>query len=70
MDNSETFFTCQNRPCCELQMRVASCLYFASYELRVALIVRVTSCELNERCELEAQKCELKPKMRVACFLL
>ena len=46
-------------------MRVASCLYFASYELRVdlfcelrvALIMRVASCELNERCELETQKC-------------
>ena len=57
-------------------MRVASCLYYASYELRVGLIVRVAlimqvaSCELNESCELEAQKCELKPKVRVACFLL
>ena len=61
---------------CELRVADASCLYFASYDLRVALIVRVTSCayyascELNERCELETQKCELKPKMRVACFLL
>ena len=55
---------------CELQMRVASCLCFVSYELRVALIMRVASCELNERCELETQKCELKTKVRVACFLL
>ena len=57
-------------------MRVASCLCFASYELRIALIMRVASCELrvascelNERCELETQKCELKPNVRVACFL-
>ena len=28
-------------------MRVASCLHFASYELRVALTVRVTICELH-----------------------
>ena len=40
---------------CEL--RVASCTYYAS-------------CELNESCELETQKCELKPKLRVACFPL
>ena len=57
-------------------MRVASCLYFASYELQVAFILRVASCtyyascELNESCELETQKCELKPKLRVACILL
>ena len=49
-------------------MRVA--YVFASYDLRVSLIMRVASCELNERCELETQKCELKPKVRVACFLL
>ena len=59
---------------CELRvayiLRVTSCTYCASYELRVALIMRVASCELNERCELETQKCELKPKVRVACFLL
>ena len=59
---------------CELlmfcELRVTSCTCCASYVLRVALIVRVTSCELNERCELETQKCELKPKVRVACFLL
>ena len=51
-------------------LRVTSCIYCASYELRVALIMRVASCELNERCELETQKCELKPKVRVACLLL
>ena len=59
---------------CELlifcELRVTSCSYCASYELRVAIIMRVASCELNERCELETQKCELKPKVRVACFLL
>ena len=59
---------------CELlifcELRVTSCTYCANYELRVALIMRVASCELNERCELETQKCELKPKVRVACFLL
>ena len=59
---------------CELlifcELRVTSCTYCASYELRVALIMRVASCELNERCELETHKCELKPKVRVACFLL
>ena len=61
---------------CELQMRVASCLYFVSCELRVALIERVASCtyyascELDESYELESQQCELKPKLQVACFLL
>ena len=65
---------------CELlmfcELRVTSCTYCASYELRVELIMRVTSCELNERCELETQKCELetqkcelKPKVRVTGFL-
>ena len=39
-------------------------------ELRVALIMRVASCELNESCELETQKCKLKPKLRVFCFPL
>ena len=45
---------------CELlifcELRVTSCTYCASYELRVALIMRVASCELNKRCELETQK--------------
>ena len=58
--------SCELHILCEL--RVTSCIYSASYELRVALIMRVASCELNERCELETQKCELKPKVRVACF--
>ena len=44
---------------CELllfcELRVTSCICFASYELRVALIMRVASCELNESCELETQ---------------
>ena len=46
-------------------------------ELRVALIVRVASCELHllrelrvASCELETPMCELKPTLRVACFLL
>ena len=51
-------------------LRVTSCSYCGSYVLRVALIMRAASCELNESCELETQKCELKPKLRVACFLL
>ena len=42
---------------CELlifcEFRVTSCIYFASYELRVALVMQVASCELNESCELE-----------------
>ena len=37
-------------------MRVASCLYLASYELQVALIVRVTSCELHFLCELRVER--------------
>ena len=37
-------------------MRVASCLYYASYELRVAFIVRVTSCELHFLCELRVER--------------
>ena len=58
--------SCQLLIFCEL--RVTSCIYFASYALRVALIM--LSCELNQRCELETQKCELKPKLRVACIHL
>ena len=56
---------------CELRVANASCELLIFCELRVALIVRVTSCELhllcefascelNERCELETQKCELE----------
>ena len=37
-------------------MRVASCLYYASYELLVAFIVRVTSCELHLLCELRGME--------------
>ena len=37
-------------------MRVASCLYFASCELLVALIVQVTSCELHSLCELRVER--------------
>ena len=95
-DESHGSVTCDMVKCelrvanvsCELltfcELRVTSCIYFASYELLVALIMRVASCELNERCELETQKCELetqkceletqkcelRPKVRVACFLL
>ena len=59
--------SCQLLTFCEL--RVTSCTYCASYELQVALIMRVASRELNENCELETLKCELKPKLRVARFL-
>ena len=57
---------------CELRvanayiLRVASYLYFSSYELHSLCELRVASCtyyasyELNERCELETQKCELE----------
>ena len=37
-------------------MRVTSCLYYATYELRVAFIVRVTSCELHLLCELRVER--------------
>ena len=60
-----------------MQLRVASCIYFTSGELRVALIVRVKSCELHLICELRVElklrvgnsKVRFGPKLRTAYFL-
>ena len=41
---------------CELRVTLARCIYFASYKLRVALIVRVTSGDLHLICELRVEQ--------------
>ena len=57
---------------CKCDLRVAYILRVTSYKLHLFCELRVASCTYYASCEfeLETQKCELKPKLRVACILL